>query len=161
MKAGKNGLGLAVALAPVIFICHILEESTGYVAWFNEHVRNGITMPLFWRVNTLSLAITLLVMSMELVKPSIFSAFLIVLWFGFLMLANAVFHIIGAIVTQHYMPGLITAALLYLPYYFFLVGQLLQRVRLTLPVAIILFIIGSAPTLIQGYLVIFRGARLF
>lgn len=90
MKAGKNGLGLAVAFAPVIFICHILEESTGYVTWFNEQVRNGITMPLFWRVNTLSLAITLLVMSMELVKPSIFSAFLIVLWFGVLMLANCI-----------------------------------------------------------------------
>jgi len=57
MKTRKNGLGLAVALAPVIFIGHILEESAGYLAWFNTQVRTGITMPLFWRVNTLSLVI--------------------------------------------------------------------------------------------------------
>src|SRR5262245_32302779 len=105
MEASKKSLGSLIALAPVIFTCHFLEESPGFVAWFNAHVKNGITTGLFWNVNISALVVTLIVMSIELIAPSFFSTSLIVLWFSFLMFANAIFHIAGAIVDQRYMPG--------------------------------------------------------
>jgi hypothetical protein len=69
-------------------------------------------------VNISALVITLVIVLIELLEPSFISASLIVLWFSFLMLANAIFHITGGIVDQEYVPGLITAIVLYIPYYF-------------------------------------------
>jgi hypothetical protein len=97
----------------------------------------------------------------ELLAPSQASAGLIIFWLSFLMLANAIFHVTGAVVDKRYMPGLITAIVLYLPYYFLIVGKLLQRGRLKLISLIILALVGSALMLIHGYLIIFRGSRLF
>jgi hypothetical protein len=91
----KKGIGVIIALAPVIFTFHFLEESPGFVSWFNAHVSRGITSGLFWNVNISTLVITLVVVVIELVEPSFISASLIVLWFSFLMLANAIFHITG------------------------------------------------------------------
>lgn len=39
-----------VLLAPIVFAAHFLEESPGFVAWFNAHVTRGITQDLFWTV---------------------------------------------------------------------------------------------------------------
>ena len=161
MNADKKGLGLLIILSPIIFTSHFLEESSRFVAWFNAHVQNGITSTLFWNVNISALMITVIVMSIELILPSIFSAYFVVLWLSFLMLANTIFHITGAIVDQQYMPGLVTAVILYLPYYCFIVARLLKKNRLTVGAAIVLAILGSVPMLVHGYLIIFRGSRLF
>jgi hypothetical protein len=77
------------------------------------------------------------------------------------MLANAIFHITGAIVDSRYMPGLVTAVILYLPYYFLVLGKLLQKRRLKLLPAIVFILLGSVLMLIHGYLILFRGSRLF
>ena len=161
MNGSTKGLGVSVLLAPVIFAAHFLEESPGFVGWFNAHVRNGITTGLFWNVNISALVITTGVMLIEMIGPSFFSASLTILWFSFLMLANAIFHITGAIMDRHYMPGVITAVILYLPYYCFLIARLLKKQRLTIGFALILAILGSVPMLAHGYLIIFRGSRLF
>jgi uncharacterized protein with HXXEE motif len=161
MKTDKKGLGVVITVAPLIFTGHFLEESPGFVAWFNAHVRNGITTGLFWNVNISALVITLFVMSIELIGPSFFSACLVVLWLSFLMVANALFHITGAIVDGQYMPGLITAIIFYLPYYLFVITRLLRKNRIRSRSAIALAMLGSAPMLVHGYLIIFRGSRLF
>ena len=161
LKTSKKGLGILIALAPFIFTAHFLEESPGFVSWFNVHVQNGITSGLFWHVNISALIITLIVMFLELTEPSFFSASTIVLWFSFLMLANAIFHITGAVVDKAYMPGLVTAIILYLPYYFFVVVRLLQKDRLSVGAVIVFAILGSILILVHGYLIIFRGSRLF
>ena len=161
MKGYKNGLGLLIILAPFIFTAHFLEESPRFVAWFNAHVHNGITSRLFWNVNISALVITLVVMVIELVEPSFFSAALIVFWFSFLMLANTIFHITGALVDRAYMPGLVTAIILYLPFYFLVVLRLLRKRRLNLRMIIVVAILGSTLMLVHGYLIVFRGSRLF
>jgi uncharacterized membrane protein len=102
-------------LAPVIFVCHFLEESPGFVGWFNSHVAREITSSLFWTVNFTALVITFVVVGIYWFSRSGFSLALAVGWFGCLMLANAVFHIVGGIVDGRYVPGLATAILLYLP----------------------------------------------
>ena len=151
----------AVILAPFIFVVHFLEEAPAFVDWFNSHVRQGITSELFWTVNITALIITVSVTIIELSASNKLSASIIVLWFSFLMFANALFHITGAIVDQHYMPGLITAIVLYLPYYFFIVISMLRARKLKLAPIIILVVLGSSLMLIHGYLIIFRGSRLF
>ena len=161
MNSSKKGLGIIIILAPFIFTCHFLEESPGFVDWFNAHAGRGITTGLFWNVNSTVLVITLIVMLIELIEPSGFSASLIILWLSFLMFANAIFHITGAIADQHYTPGLITAIALYLPFYLFVVIRLVKKKRLNLISTFVLAIFGSAPMLIHGYLIVFRGSRLF
>lgn len=77
------------------------------------------------------------------------------------MLANAVFHVAGGLVDERYVPGLATAILLYIPYYtwFFIEAVRSKRVKVTgLVVAAAL---GSMLMLIHGYLILFRGSRLF
>lgn len=148
-----------ILLAPVIFVCHFLEESPRFVPWFNAHVARGITSDLFWTVNLTALVITLFVVVVEWLSRSSGSAILTAGWFGFLMGANALFHITGAFVDRAYVPGLITAVLLYVPYYSWMFTRTSRRAGVVAATAAAL--IGAAPMLIHGYLILFRGSRLF
>src|SRR5215207_4441745 len=118
-------------LAPVIFVSHFLEESPGFVQWFNAHVARGITSGLFWRVNLSALVMTLIVVGIEWFARSAFSLILATAWLSFLMFANAVLHITGSLVDQQHVPGLATALLLYLPYFswFFIKALNSRRVK--------------------------------
>ncbi|HYX72769.1 MAG TPA: HXXEE domain-containing protein [Nitrososphaera sp.] len=161
-----NDLGIHHAsrlllLAPVVFVCHFLEESPGFVQWFNAHVARGITSGLFWRVNLSALAITLIVVGIEWFSRSAFSLTLAIVWLGFLMPANAIFHIIGGLVDRQYVPGLATAILLYLPYYSWLFINAVKSKQVKVIVLALGAVLGSLPMLIHGYLIIFRGSRLF
>ena len=148
-----------ILVAPVIFVCHFLEESPRFVPWFNAHVARGITSDLFWTVNLTALVITLFAVLVEWLSRSSSSAILTAGWFGFLMGANALFHIAGGFVDRAYVPGLITAVLLYVPYYSWLFMRSIKRAGVVAVTAAAL--IGAAPMLIHGYLILFRGSRLF
>jgi hypothetical protein len=151
----------ALLLAPFIFIVHFLEESPGFVEWFNSHVARGITPGLFWTVNLTGLFITLTVVAFEWFSRTPLSLGVVLAWLGFLMLANAVFHIAGSLVDGRYVPGLITAVLLYLPYYIWLFVRALKSGRITAVALLTAAVPCSLPMLIHGYLILFRGDRLF
>ena len=148
-------------LAPVIFVCHFLEESPGFVQWFNAHVTRGITSESFWRVSLSALVITLIVVGIEWFSRSAFSLILAIAWLSFLMLANAILHIAGSVVDKQYVPGLATAILLYLPYYswFFINAVKSKQVKVT--GLVVGAVLGSLPMLVHGYLILFQGSRLF
>jgi hypothetical protein len=148
-------------LAPVIFVCHFLEESPGFVQWFNAHVARGITSGLFWRMNLSALAITLIVIGIEWFSRSAFSLTLAVVWLSFLMLANAILHIVGGLVDGRYVPGLATAILLYLPYYGYFFIKAVKSGRVKVIALVVWAVLGSLPMLMHAYLIIFRGSRLF
>jgi hypothetical protein len=156
-----NHSSRAILLAPFIFVCHFLEESPTFVAWFNAHVARGITSGLFWRVNISALAITLIVVGIEWLSRSAFSLTLIIAWLGLLMFANAIFHIAAGLVDWHYVPGLVTAVLLYIPYYLWLFTKALRSERVKPAGLFVAAVLGSIPMLIHGYLIVFRGSRLF
>ena len=158
---GTHYASRLLLLAPVIFVCHFLEESPGFVQWFNEHVARGITSGLFWRVNLSALVITLMVVGVDRFSSSAFSLALAVVWLSFLMLANAILHIVGGLVDQQYVPGLATAILLYLPYYSWFFIKAVKSKRVKIIVLGAGAVLGSLPMLIHGYLIIFRGSRLF
>ena len=147
--------------APVIFVAHFAEEGPAFVTWFNTHVQRGITEPLFWTVNYTALAITVAVVILEWLSTSAVSAALAVAWLSLLMFANALFHVAAAIVDRGYMPGLITALLLYLPFYAWFVWRVIQVRRLPRTAVIVVAAVGALPMLVHGYLIVFRGTRLF
>lgn len=148
-------------LAPVIFVAHFLEESSGFVPWFNAHVVRGISQPLFWSVNLTALAITVAVVAIEWFSHSAPSALIVAAWLGFLMLANALFHVAGAMRDGSYMPGLITAVSLYVPYCALLAWRLAAERRVSAGALAAAAALGALPMLVHGYLIVFRHSRLF
>jgi hypothetical protein len=150
-----------LALAPVILIVHVLEESPGFVPWFNAHVARGISESLFWQVNLTALAITLIVLALEWRSESTASLALAVAWLGFLFFGNALLHIAGAFVDRGYVPGLVTAIALYVPFFVILVLRARVTRRLTMQALVTCTIVGSIPMLVHAYLILFRGSRLF
>jgi hypothetical protein len=151
----------ALLLAPFIFIVHFLEESPGFVAWFNSHVARGITPGLFWTVNFTALFITLAVVAFEWFSRTPLSLGVALAWLSFLMFANAVFHLAGSLVDGRYVPGLVTAVLLYLPFYIWLFVRAVKSRRVTAAALLVAAVPCSLPMLIHGYLILFRGDRLF
>ena len=147
--------------APLIFIAHFVEEGPAFVTWFNAHVARGITEPLFRTVNHTALAVTVAVVVLEWLSASTFSAALAVAWLSLLMFANALFHVIAALVDGAYVPGLVTALLLYLPFYAWFVARVVQLRRLPLGVVIGAAAVGALPMFVHGYLIVFEGSRLF
>jgi hypothetical protein len=150
-----------ILLAPLIFVCHFLEEAPTFVPWFNSHVSPGITSGMFWRVNLTALIITLIVVAFEWFSRSAASLILMVAWFAMLMFANGIFHIVAAMVDGHYVPGVFTAAVLYLPYYSWLSVRAAKRKLVSVPVLVVASIVGAIPMCVHGYLIVFRGSRLF
>jgi len=118
-------------------------------------------MELFWNVNITALVITLFVVLTEFFAPSFISVLLVVLWLSFLMFANALLHITGSLVDQTYTPGLITAIVLYFPYYLLIITRILKTKRMKVELLAGLTLLGSLPMLIHGYMILFLGGRLF
>lgn len=157
----SNQISRVLLLAPVIFVCHFLEESPTFVEWFNSHVTRGINLELFWQVNLFALVITLTVIGIEWLFRCAISMTLAVGWFAFLMFANAIFHSAAGLVDGRYVPGLVTAIVLYIPYYLWLFVKAMKSERVNGSVLFGSAVLGSIPMLIHGYLIVFRGSRLF
>jgi Protein of unknown function with HXXEE motif len=157
----KDRITRIVLLAPIIFVLHFLEESPWFVDWFNSHVSPGITSALFWRVNLTALIITLTAIGIEYLSRSGLSLTLIVGWLGFLMGANALFHVVAAVVDRSYVPGLLTAILLYIPYYLLLFASAVKSRRSNAAILLTAAGLCSIPMVVHGYLIVFRGDRLF
>ena len=154
-------LARLLLLAPPIFVLHFVEEAPRFVEWFNAHVRRGITTELFWSVNLSGLMITVIVAGAAWLMPAALSQVAAAAWLGFLMFANGIFHLIATLVDGAYAPGAVTAALLYLPYFFWVMAAIQRRRRVRSEVLFAAVILGAVPMLIHGYRIVFLGDRLF
>lgn len=150
-----------VLLAPIVFVVHVLEEAPGFVAWFNSLVPRGITQGLFLRVNASAFVITVVLTALIAASPDATAGFAMAAWVGFLFLANGVFHIAGTLAHGRYCPGVVTATLLYLPYGTLLLVRLARDLKLRPAAVASATAIGAVPMLVHGYLIVFRGSRLF
>lgn len=148
-------------LAPVIFAAHVAEEAPGFVEWFNRLVRPGISESLFFSVNATAFIIMVILAGMLAATRERAVATLMLAWLGFLMLANAVFHLVATVVHARYCPGVITTTVLYLPYFAWFFWLAVRHLRVPLPIAVVVVLLGSAPMATHGYLIVFRGERLF
>jgi hypothetical protein len=147
--------------APLVFVAHFLEESPGFVPWFNAHVTRGITADLFWTVNATGLVITVLVILAFWATRSAAAVIVVVAWLSFLMLTNAGFHIMGAIVDRGYVPGLVTAIFLYLPYCGWVAWQVVHNRSVSPGLVAAAAVLGAIPMAVHGYRILFLGSRLF
>jgi len=77
-----------VAVAPVVFLLHFLEEVPGFVAWANSYVDQDISQGFFFSINFFVLGVTSAVALIMWVSPSSLSASISTLWLSFMMLAN-------------------------------------------------------------------------
>lgn len=148
-------------LAPVVFSVHVAEEAPGFVEWFNSLVTPGISQSLFLSVNATAFIITIILAVMLAATQVRVVATLMLAWLGFLMLANAVFHLVATVVHARYCPGVVTATILYLPYFAWFFWVVVRHLRIRVLEAIVSAFVGSVPMAIHGYLIVFRGDRLF
>ncbi len=148
-------------LAPIIFVIHVMEEAPTFVAWFNRLVEPDITEGMFLRVNATALVITVILAALLAATREPAVAVLDLAWMGCLMFANGIFHLTATVVHRTYSPGAVTAAVLYLPYFAVLFWVVLKRLRVPLGVALVATVLGGLPMAIHGYLIVFRGSRLF
>lgn len=154
-------LHVRLLAAPLIFILHVAEEAPGFVTWVNAHIDRGITQDMFWTVNLAGLGIMLLVVLFEWLSRSKASAIVALAWLGFVMAGNAVLHAGGAIVYRGYAPGVITALLLYVPFSAWVIAGVVRTRRLSPFAAAAGVVLGALPMLAHGYMILFRGTRLF
>lgn len=161
IRPSHDRLSRGLLVAPLVFVAHFLEESPGFVSWFNTHVARGITPDLFWTVNVTGLAITLFVVFACRASDSTATVLLAVAWLSFLMLTNAVFHVTGAVVDRGYVPGLGTAIFLYLPYCGWIAWRVLRDRRIAPGFVAAAAALGAIPMAVHGYRILFLGSRLF
>jgi hypothetical protein len=154
-------LGYLAFLAPVVFVIHVVEEGTKFVPWFNGLVEPDISQPLFLRVNATAFVITVVLAAILAATREPAVAVVDLAWLGFLFFANALFHVTGTMVHHRYSPGVVTAILLYLPYFAVLFAVVLKRLRVPVSVALVATVLGALPMAAHGYLIVFRGSRLF
>jgi GNAT superfamily N-acetyltransferase len=160
-RQSPDRLAIGLLFAPLVFVAHFLEESPGFVAWFNDHVTRGITQDMFWTVNFTGLLITVIVCLLVWTTRSVAAVVLAVAWLSCLMLTNGVFHITGAVVDRAYVPGLATAILLYLPYCGWVAREVLRDRRIAPGLLAGAAILGAIPMAVHGYRILFLGTRLF
>ena len=157
----RSRLSLLAALAPPIFVVHFLEEGHRFVPWFNAHVARGITPGLFWTVNLTGLVVTSLLALSVWAAPSTGTGVMTFGWLSFLFAANALFHVAGAAMDGAYMPGVVTAIALYLPFYAVFGRELRRAERVRRSTLALVGSLCAVPMLVHGYLIVFRGSRLF
>lgn len=151
---------LALAL-PVAFVLHVLEEAPLFVAWFNTRVTPPITQSSFLTVNAIGLVITVGVAFSIASNPQPLQGLVGVAWVSFLMLANCLFHLVATVVLGRYCPGVITGSLLYLPLSIVFMRTVVQQIRVSGIIVVIAAFGGAIPMVVHGYLIVFRGSRLF
>ncbi len=151
---------LAIAL-PLVFAVHVAEEGPGFVAWFNAHVEPDITARTFWGVNATAFVITLIVAVLVAAARERALVLVASVWVGFLMLANAVFHVVAAIVDGAYAPGVVTAVLLYLPMSGLWITAAAREVALPVAAVAAVAVLGGIPMYLHGYKIVFEGSRFF
>lgn len=160
-KTGMKGIIQALFVAPLIFACHVLEEAPRFVEWVNSHLERGISAELFWNVNITGGVITVMVVGLVWLFPLPFSLLIVAAWLSFLMFANALFHIIATLADGAYTPGVVTATVLYLPYFAWVLRRIVQSRQVRWEALLGAGIIGACPMLVHGYRILFLGSRLF
>jgi hypothetical protein len=160
-EPGRRPIVVLALLAPVVFLLHVAEEAPGFVPWINSLMDPDISQPSFLRVNAGCFVITLAV-SLALAATREWGAGLVSLaWFGFLFFANAIFHLVATAVHGRYSPGAVTSLVLYLPHFAALFALLVRRLGIPALGAAAVTLLGAAPMAVHGYLIVFRGSRLF
>jgi hypothetical protein len=150
-----------VICLPCAFALHVSEEAPTFVEWFNSLVARHITQQLFLLVNAVAFGITCCVAFLLVAARDKVSGLIGVAWVGFLMLANGLFHLVGTVVHWRYSPGVVTGTLVYLPLSVLFIRAVVIECRVSPAAALLVALVGGIPMYVHGFLIVFRGNRLF
>jgi hypothetical protein len=139
----------------------VLEEAPRFVPWFNSLVTPGIDERTFLAVNGVGMAVTILITAAVASSSEPAAGAALAAWVGFLMLANGLFHLVATMVHGRYCPGVVTGTLIYLPYGVLLLRGIVRSGNLCPASVAACAALGAVPMLVHGYLIVFRGSRLF
>lgn len=147
-------------LAPVMVLAHVAEETPGLVAWLNRHADPDLTMSGFYALNAFGVLLTA-----ALAVPSVRSrsrelGLGLLAWLGFVMLANGLLHLLASLAFGEYVPGSVTAGLLYLPYFVVATATIRHHFEISLRAAVLTITIGAVPMLVQGFGILVLGRRI-
>lgn len=84
-----------------------------------------------------------------------------VAWVSFLMLANGLFHVVATVAHGRYCPGVVTGLFLYLPLSLLFLRGVVREIHVPALVVAVVALAGALPMVLHGYLIVFRGSRLF
>jgi hypothetical protein len=146
---------------PVVFALHVAEEAPLFVEWFNARVTPQITQGSFVAVNAVAFLITVCLAGLLTVSRGPLEGLFGAAWVGFLMLANGLFHLIATIADGSYCPGVFTGTVIYLPLSILFIRGVAREAQVPLFMATAAAMAGGIPMGIHGYLIVFRGSRLF
>jgi hypothetical protein len=154
---GARGLLL---LAGLVFALHVCEEATGFVEWMNRRLEAPMTMQEFVVNNAAALLVTLVLTGAIALGGGRGPALALVAWLSFLMLANGALHLVAAALERAYVPGALTAGLLYLPYFAVAFSACRRIGGIGLRPALAAALLGALPMLAQGAAILGAGRRL-
>ncbi len=149
-----------LAMAPLVVLAHIVEEWPNLVTWLNLRVEPDLTNADFVAINVIAVLITVLVTVATSRSRTALPALAFVAWLGFVMLANGVLHVAASLVFQEYVPGTVTAGLLYLPYFAFATVTICRRSGVRPRAAVAATIVGAVPMVVQGVGILALGRRI-
>ena len=147
-------------LAPLVLLAHVMEEAPGLIAWMNRRFELDLTMSYFVVINTIGLLVTV-----ALAVPSVRSrnyslALGLIAWLSFLMLTNGVLHLAASLLFREYVPGTVTAGILYLPYFVAATVTICRSSNVRPRAAILAATIGAVPMLAQAVSILTVGRRI-
>jgi hypothetical protein len=131
------------------------------VTWFNARVTPPISQGSFLTVNAIAFVVTLGLAVSLLTSRAPLQGLLGVAWVSFLMLANGLFHLVATVAQADYCPGVITGVFLYLPLSFLFLTSLTRETHVPATGVAVAVLAGAIPMAVHGYLIVFRGSRLF
>jgi hypothetical protein len=146
---------------PVVFALHVAEEAPLFVGWFNARVTPQITQGSFVAVNGVAFLITVCLAALLSSSRGALERLVGAAWVGFLMLANGLFHLIATIADGSYCPGVFTGTFIYLPLSMLFIRGVAREAQVPLFMVAAAALAGGVPMGIHGYLIAFRGSRLF
>lgn len=131
------------------------------MTWFNARVTPPISQGSFLTVNAIAFVVTLGLAVSLLTSRAPLQGLLGVAWVSFLMLANGLFHLVATVAQADYCPGVITGVFLYLPLSFLFLTSLTRETHVPATGVAVAVLAGAVPMAVHGYLIVFRGSRLF
>lgn len=136
-----NWLSWAV---PACFGLHVIEEffwPGGFPEWYHDYRPRmaGASRTYYYKANAVYLAAALIVPLMR--EP----AYAILIWSGVLFCNSVFTHVLGALKTRRYSPGIVTGCLLYVPLFATSYGYLLANHVVSVPNALLCVLVAPVP----------------
>lgn len=149
-----------LSLAPLVFLAHVVEEAPGLIAWMNRRFELNLTMRYFVAMSAIGLLVTVVLAVPRLDSRNHFRAIGLIAWLSFLMLANGVVHLAASLLFREYVPGTVTAGILYLPYFVAATVTICRNVGVRPGAAVLAATIGALPMLVQGISILTGSGRV-